>query len=109
VTTWARSRKSWAISCCRSSTTPNGARDRRFGFADVASAIADKMVDRHPHVFATPDRHGEARPCPGSPQAAERAAKRRARNRLRWCLGWVARASRALAAEKIQKRAPESA
>src|SRR6266853_892506 len=22
-----------------------------FGFADVASAIADKMVDRHPHVF----------------------------------------------------------
>src|SRR5215510_12627189 len=22
-----------------------------FGFADVAAAIADKMVDRHPHVF----------------------------------------------------------
>src|SRR5262245_53995518 len=24
---------------------------KAFGFADVAAAIADKMVDRHPHVF----------------------------------------------------------
>jgi MazG family protein len=27
----------------------------RFGFADVVQAITDKMVRRHPHVFAEPD------------------------------------------------------
>ena len=45
----------------------------RFGFADVARGIADKMIRRHPHVFAGE----EARP--GSWEAgksAERAAKR---------------------------------
>src|SRR5258708_546478 len=49
-----------------------------FGFADVASAIAEKMVDRHPHVF------GDARVATAEAQtvswaarkAAERAAKR---------------------------------
>lgn len=49
----------------------------RFGFADVAAAIADKMVARHPHVFAgqrvagTPELHvrWEER------KAADRAAK----------------------------------
>src|SRR6195952_4710100 len=29
----------------------------RFGFADVAKAIADKMIRRHPHVFANADAH----------------------------------------------------
>ena len=78
-----------------------------FGFADVASAIADKMVDRHPHVF------GDARVATAEAQtvswearkAAERAAKR-ADAGPAGALDGVARALPALLrAEKIQKRA----
>ncbi|HEX9521335.1 MAG TPA: nucleoside triphosphate pyrophosphohydrolase [Reyranella sp.] len=78
-----------------------------FGFADVASAIADKMVDRHPHVF------GDARVATAEAQtvswearkAAERAAKR-AGAEPAGALDGVARALPALLrAEKIQKRA----
>ena len=78
-----------------------------FGFADVAAAIADKMVDRHPHVFgdatiATAEAQTvswEAR------KAAERAAKR-AGAEPAGALDGVARALPALLrAEKIQKRA----
>ena len=78
-----------------------------FGFADVASAIADKMVDRHPHVF------GGARVATAEAQtvswearkAAERAAKR-AGAEPAGALDGVARALPALLrAEKIQKRA----
>ncbi|MGZ5901489.1 MAG: nucleoside triphosphate pyrophosphohydrolase [Reyranella sp.] len=78
-----------------------------FGFADVASAIADKMVDRHPHVF------GGARVATAEAQtvswearkAAERAAKR-AGTEPAGALDGVARALPALLrAEKIQKRA----
>jgi nucleoside triphosphate diphosphatase len=74
-----------------------------FGFADVATAIADKMVDRHPHVF------GDARVATAEAQtlswearkAAERAAKEAG-----GALDGVARALPALLrAEKIQKRA----
>src|SRR5918998_1797721 len=46
----------------------------RFGFADVARAIADKMVRRHPHVF------GDAPPRDASAQTdaweAQKAAER---------------------------------
>jgi nucleoside triphosphate diphosphatase len=78
-----------------------------FGFADVATAIADKMVDRHPHVF------GDARVATAEAQtvswearkAAERAAKR-ADAGPAGTLDGVARALPALLrAEKIQKRA----
>jgi len=78
-----------------------------FGFADVASAIADKMVDRHPHVF------GDARVATAEAQtvswearkALERAAKR-ASAEPAGALDGVARALPALLrAEKIQKRA----
>jgi ATP diphosphatase len=78
-----------------------------FGFADVASAIADKMVDRHPHVF------GDARVATAEAQTAswearkaiERAAKR-AGAEPAGALDGVARALPALLrAEKIQKRA----
>jgi nucleoside triphosphate diphosphatase len=78
-----------------------------FGFADVASAIADKMVDRHPHVF------GDARVATAEAQtvswearkAMERAAKR-AGAEPAGALDGVARALPALLrAEKIQKRA----
>ena len=77
-----------------------------FGFADVAAAIADKMVDRHPHVF------GDARIDTAEAQtvswearkAAERAAKQTAEPA--GALDGVARALPALLrAEKIQKRA----
>jgi ATP diphosphatase len=78
-----------------------------FGFADVASAIADKMVDRHPHVF------GDTRVATAEAQtvswearkAIERAAKR-AGAEPAGALDGVARALPALLrAEKIQKRA----
>src|SRR6186997_2562201 len=77
-----------------------------FGFDDVAAAIADKMVDRHPHVFgdlkiADADAQTiswEAR------KAAERAKKVGAEPA--GALDGVARALPALLrAEKIQKRA----
>lgn len=77
-----------------------------FGFADVAAAVADKMVDRHPHVF------GNARIDTAEAQtvswearkAAERAAKQTAEPA--GALDGVARALPALLrAEKIQKRA----
>jgi MazG family protein len=77
-----------------------------FSFADVAATIADKMVDRHPHVFgnlkiADADAQTvswEAR------KAAERAKKNGAE--ATGTLDGVARALPALLrAEKIQKRA----
>ena len=78
-----------------------------FGFADVAAAIADKMVDRHPHVF------GDARVATAEAQtvswearkAAERSAKA-AGAEPAGALDGVALALPALLrAEKIQKRA----
>jgi len=79
---------------------------KAFGFNDVAAAIADKMVDRHPHVF------GDARIDTAEAQtlswearkAAERAAKQTAEPA--GALDGIARALPALLrAEKIQKRA----
>jgi MazG family protein len=80
-----------------------------FGFAEVASAIADKMIDRHPHVF------GDAKIATAEAQtvswearkAAERAAKATAAAAAAaGALDGVARALPALLrAEKIQKRA----
>jgi MazG family protein len=78
-----------------------------FGFTEVAAAIADKMVDRHPHVF------GDATVATAEAQtvswearkAAERAAKASAEVPT-GTLDGVARALPALLrAEKIQKRA----
>jgi len=77
-----------------------------FRFKDVAAAIADKMVDRHPHVFGdleiadadTQTISWEAR------KAAERAQK--TGSATTGALDGVARALPALLrAEKIQKRA----
>ncbi|WIM13903.1 nucleoside triphosphate pyrophosphohydrolase [Enhydrobacter sp.] len=78
-----------------------------FAFEDVAQAIADKMVDRHPHVFdgheiadaAAQTVSWEAR------KAAERAGKNGDGERA-GSLDGVARALPALLrAEKLQKRA----
>ena len=81
-----------------------------FDFGDVAAAIADKMVDRHPHVF------GDATVATAEAQtvswearkAAERAARQRDRDEARpaGTLDGIALALPALLrAEKIQKRA----
>jgi MazG family protein len=80
-----------------------------FGFTEVAAAIADKMVDRHPHVF------GDATVATAEAQtvswetrkAAERTAKASAAAAApSGALDGVARALPALLrAEKIQKRA----
>ena len=78
-----------------------------FDFTAVAAAIADKMVDRHPHVF------GDAKVATAEAQtvswearkAAERAAKRDGA-RPDGALDGIALALPALLrAEKIQKRA----
>ena len=78
-----------------------------FRFDDVAAAIADKMVDRHPHVF------GDLRIADADAQtvswearkAAERA-KKASGTEPTGALDGVARALPALLrAEKIQKRA----
>ncbi len=77
-----------------------------FNFDDVATAIADKMVDRHPHVFAgAPIDTAEAQTVSWEARkAAERAAKQSAEPA--GALAGVARALPALLrAEKIQKRA----
>jgi len=79
-----------------------------FSFADVAAAVADKMIDRHPHVF------GDARIATADAQtvswearkAAERAARKDGAVEPAGALDGVARALPALLrAEKIQKRA----
>jgi nucleoside triphosphate diphosphatase len=81
---------------------------RAFDFKDVAAAIAEKMVDRHPHVFGdlritdadTQTVSWEAR------KAAERANKSSGTATPAGVLDGVARALPALLrAEKIQKRA----
>ena len=75
-----------------------------FDFDDVARAIADKMVRRHPHVFgdrAAPDAAERARSWEDS-KAAERAA----RNPRAGALDGVALALPALSrAAKLQRRA----
>ncbi len=78
-----------------------------FTFADVAAAIADKMVDRHPHVFGDMDiRTADAQTVSWEARkAAERAAKG-ATEGTPGALDGVALALPALMrAEKIQKRA----
>ncbi|MCF8531533.1 MAG: nucleoside triphosphate pyrophosphohydrolase [Reyranella sp.] len=77
-----------------------------FNFDDVATAIADKMVDRHPHVFADAriDTAEAQTVSWEARKATERAAKQPAEPA--GALAGVARALPALLrAEKIQKRA----
>jgi len=84
---------------------------KAFGFDDVAAAIADKMVDRHPHVFGDLDiKTADAQTISWEARkAAERAAKQRSApngSEPAGALDGVARALPALMrAEKIQKRA----
>ncbi len=75
-----------------------------FDACDVAEAIADKMLRRHPHVFKAPD----GRDAEGQSLAWEemKAAERAAKNEQPSALEGVAKALPALMrAEKLQKRA----
>lgn len=81
---------------------------KAFDFADVAAAIADKMVNRHPHVFGDMDiRTADAQTVSWEARkAAERATKSSSQEETARALDGVARALPALMrAEKIQKRA----
>jgi nucleoside triphosphate diphosphatase len=57
--------------------TQIGAEEGRFDFEQVAHAIADKMIERHPHVFGTEQVAGSAalRTVWENRKAAERAAR----------------------------------
>ena len=84
---------------------------KAFGFDDVAAAIADKMVDRHPHVFGDLDiKTADAQTISWEARkAAERAARQQGvqnGGQPVGALDGIARALPALMrAEKIQKRA----
>ena len=83
------------------------ARERKaFDFDDVASAIADKMVDRHPHVFGDLEiASAEAQTASWEARKAAERASRRGGAPV-GALDGIARALPALLrAEKIQKRA----
>ena len=79
-----------------------------FAFDDVAAAIADKLVRRHPHVFAggTAQDEPALREVWEGQKAAERAEKAHAEGRTPSVLDDVPVALPALTrAEKLQKRA----
>jgi MazG family protein len=79
-----------------------------FGFDDVARAIAEKMIRRHPHVFADAKIEGAAARTQAweEQKAAERRAAAAAEGRPESALDGVGVALPALTrAEKLQKRA----
>jgi ATP diphosphatase len=77
--------------------------DGAFTFADVAAAIADKMLRRHPHVFG----EGAARDAAGQNEAweAQKAAERRAAAQEGALAGVPAALPALTIAEKLTKRA----
>jgi len=79
-----------------------------FAFADVAKAIADKMVKRHPHVFASAQIEGAVAQSQAweAQKAHERHAKAESLGHKPSALDGVGQALPALSrAEKLQKRA----
>jgi len=82
--------------------------DGRYGFADIARSISDKMISRHPHVFAGAlVESADAQTAEWEAQKrTEREAKAKARGDLPSVLDDVPGALPALArAVKLQKRA----
>lgn len=75
----------------------------KFDFADVAAAIADKMIRRHPHVFG----EAEAREAAAHSNAweAQKEAERRARAQSGVLDGIPVALPALLRAEKLTKRA----
>jgi MazG family protein len=81
---------------------------RQFDFNDVARGIADKMIRRHPHVFAEAQVEGSAAQTVAweAQKAAERRAKAAAAGRPESALDGVGLGLPALTrADKLQKRA----
>jgi len=80
---------------------------RAFSFDDVAATIADKMVDRHPHVFGDLEiADADAQTISWEARKAAERAKKNGGADTGGALDGVARALPALLrAEKIQKRA----
>src|SRR5579872_5379337 len=81
---------------------------RQFDFTDVARGIADKMIRRHPHVFADAQVDGSAAQTVAweAQKAEERRAKAAAAGRPESALDGVGVGLPALTrAEKLQKRA----
>jgi len=80
---------------------------RAFGFADVAATIAEKMIDRHPHVFGDLKiADADAQTVSWEARKAAERAKKNGSAEPAGALEGVARALPALLrAEKIQKRA----
>ena len=86
-----------------------------FAFDDVAAAICDKLIRRHPHVFGDPDSGGERRQFKTAEEqthfweeskAQERAVRSDAKGETASPFEGVPRALPALArAAKLQKRA----
>lgn len=84
------------------------AKDGAFGFDDVARGISDKMIRRHPHVFAgaSVDDARAQTDAWEQQKAAERAAKAEAENRAVSVLDGVSSALPALMRSlKLQNRA----
>ncbi len=81
-----------------------------FGFQDVAEAISDKMVRRHPHVFDTADgRSSDAQTTAWEDmKAAERAEKASGLDAPSALDGVALALPALLRAEKLQKRAARS-
>src|SRR5881227_910198 len=80
---------------------------RAFSFNDVAATIADKMIDRHPHVFGDLKiADADAQTVSWEARKAAERAKKNGSAEAAGALDGVARALPALLrAEKIQKRA----
>ena len=77
--------------------------DGRFAFADVAKAISDKMIRRHPHVFGD----AAARDAAAQTQAweAQKSAERAARQETGALAGVPAALPALTRAEKLTRRA----
>ena len=74
--------RNWAISYCRSSTTPAWPRRTAiFDFGAVVETVTKKMIRRHPHVFGdeTARGAGMAKGMWEKIKAEEKAEKRAAR------------------------------
>jgi ATP diphosphatase len=75
----------------------------RFAFADVARAIADKMIRRHPHVFG--DEATREAAAHTSAWEAQKAQERQARAEIGTLAGVPAALPALTRAEKLTKRA----
>jgi ATP diphosphatase len=75
-----------------------------FSFEDVARGVADKMVDRHPHVFGSESRNKSAEQQTRDWEA-EKARERAARDRSGVLQDVALNLPALMRAEKLQKRA----